>query len=335
MKFDKNLTLQEIADMPCFEQMEGQFIAASMGDWLSDKKDMTLAKLQEQNPTWFCEDILYGLERLQKIAEQGKQYVYLVGEEAHLIHLPADEKKYSTFAILMAGGAYGAVCTMVESLPVAAKLNELGMDCFCLNYRTATAQCFEKGLMPKPLDDVALAWEFIHLHELKFGIRADDYIVGGFSAGGHLAAMWGTPHRGARKYQIPNPGLLLLDYPLVSLKNIQGTAGAMIQTGLLGCDFKEEDLVEYSANAHVDHSYPKVYLCLAEDDPTVPKQDAQDLEEALKKADVPYQVERVKSGGHGYGLGMATPAKGWVERAIHFWKEMKYEDLCSKNKWIM
>ena len=99
--------------------------------------------------------------------------------------------------------------------------------------------------------------------------------------------------------------------------------------------YLREDLVEYSANAHVDHSYPKVYLCLAEDDPTVPKQDAQDLEEALKKADVPYQVERIQNGGHGYGLGTATPAKGWVERAIRFWKEKKYEDLCSKNKWIM
>ena len=37
----------------------------------------------------------------------------------HLIYLPADKKKYDFYAILMAGGGYGAVCTMVEALPVA------------------------------------------------------------------------------------------------------------------------------------------------------------------------------------------------------------------------
>ena len=176
--------------------------------------------------------------------------------------------------------------------------------------------------MPKPIDDLAAAWNYIKTHEKMFGVQAECYIAGGFSAGGHLAAMWGTEHRGARHYGIPNPKLLLLDYPLISLKNMQGPAAAMIRTGLLGAIFSKEKLSEYCVNEHVDALYPSAYLCLAADDTTVPPQDALDMEEALKRASVSYQVERVSSGGHGYGLGTATPANGWVERAISFWRNL-------------
>lgn len=155
MEFRKEMTLAEILDQPCFAQMEGQFISCAAGDWFREKRQLTLEQLQEQNPTWNCKDILYGLNRLQEVATGGNQYVYPVGDGAHLMYLPAKKKRYETYAILNAGGAYGAVCTMVESLPVAAKLNELGMDCFCLNYRTANKVSFLKGLMPKPLDDLA------------------------------------------------------------------------------------------------------------------------------------------------------------------------------------
>ena len=132
MEITKDMTLRKIMELPCFAQMQGQFVSTSMGDWFQDKYDLTLPQLQEQNPTWFHEDLLYGLHRLQEVACEKEQYVYEVREGVKLIHLPALEKKYTTYVILMAGGAYGAVCTLGEALPVAAKLNELGMDCFCL-----------------------------------------------------------------------------------------------------------------------------------------------------------------------------------------------------------
>lgn len=318
---NKNITLGEITNMHCFQQMKGQFVFSLIDDWMKEKKDLTLRKLQEQTPTWYCEDILYGLERLEIIALRERQYVYPVNTGCHLIYLPADKKKYDFYAILMAGGGYGAVCTMVEALPVAAKLNELGIDCFCLNYHTATIESFENGLMPQPLEDVAEALRFIQAHELQFGVQADCYIACGFSAGGHLAAMWGTHHKGARHYGIPNPQFLLLNYPLISLMNINAEMGTVIRKGLLGKHFKDVDMIEYSVNYHVDNLYPRVYMCLAEDDMTVPMQDARDMEEALTEAKVPYHIERAPYGGHGYGLGSATHAKGWVERAIDFGKD--------------
>ena len=323
MELTKDMTLQQIMDMPSFVQMQGQFVACSMGDWFKDKRrELTLLQLQEQNPTWFHEDILFGLNRLQEVAAMGEQYVYSVSDGVNLIHLHAQEKRYDTFAILMAGGAYGAVCTMVESLPMAAKLNELGMDCFCLNYRTATKVSLIKGLMPQPIDDLAAAWQYIKENETTFGVNADDYIAGGFSAGGHLTAMWGTAHRGARSYEIPNPKLLLLGYPLITLENVTGPMAAIISTGMLGVGHGKKKVLEYAANYHVDADYPPVYLVQAMDDDTVPTKDSQDMETAMQAAKVPYRIHRIESGGHGFGLGTATPAQGWVEGALGFMEEV-------------
>ena len=318
MEITKDMTLRKIMKLPCFAQMQGQFVSTSMGDWFQDKYDLTLSQLQEQNPTWFHVDLLYGLNRLQEVASEKEQYVYEVHEGVKMIHLPTKKKKYDTCAILMAGGAYGAVCTLGESLPVAAKLNELGMDCFCLNYRTATKSSFLKGLMPEPLDDLAAAWQFIKANEALFGLNAENYIAGGFSAGGHLTAMWGTPHHGARYYGIPNPKLLMLIYPLISMENLHGPGAAMIGTGMFGAGFGKEKIQEYAAHRHVDEDYPSVYLVQAMDDDTVPIQDSYDMETALKASNVRHTIELPVSGGHGFGLGSATPAKDWVERALHF-----------------
>lgn len=195
------------------------------------------------------------------------------------------------------------------------------MDCFCLNYRTANKVSFLKGLMPKPLDDLAAAWNYIRERERQFGVCAENYIVGGFSAGGHLSAMWGTPHRGARSYDIPNPKALLLAYPLIGLENISGSAAAILKTGMLGMGSGQKKALEYTASRHVDGEYPAVYLVQALDDDTVPKQDAKDLQAALVAANIRHQMEGVASGGHGFGLGSATPADGWVERAVSFMED--------------
>ncbi len=330
MEFTKDTKLREIVDAPVFAPARRRLISSAADYFAGEVGELTLEGLQEKNPTWNPEDIIYGLYRLQEVAQSGIQYVYpLYGPEeaaAHpelqmgqLYYLPAREQRHKAFALLMAGGAYGAVCTMGESLPVAAKLNELGVTCFCLNYRTAAPESFAAGLMPKPLDDVAAAWRLIRANSVRFDVDPASYAAGGFSAGGHLAAMWGTAHMGARKYGIPNPKLLLLAYPMVSLEAFQDSpVTEYIKTGLLGKGFTEEDVRRYSVHRHIDRAYPPVYLVMSTDDDTVALRHSQDMEGALNAAGVPNTMERVSSGGHGFGLGSATPANGWVERAWTF-----------------
>ena len=83
------------------------------------------------------------------------------------------------------------------------------------------------GTILNTLEDLAAAWKFIQRSQSAFGLAAEDYIVGGFSAGGHLSAMWGTANLGARSYGLPDPKLLLLGYPLITMEELRGPAAAM------------------------------------------------------------------------------------------------------------
>lgn len=330
MELTNKTTMGEIYNLPLFAQAKDALISGNGDFFTGENAALSLEALHKKNPTWHPVDILYGLNRLQQLAQARLQTVYSVYSQneieanpslaqVQLLYLPAETKIHNHYAILLAGGAYGAVCTMVEALPVAAKLNAMGITCFCLNYRTATKESFIDGLLPKPLNDLAAAFKYIKRHHTSFGVDASDYIVGGFSAGGHVAALWGTSHLGARSYGLPQPKMLMLAYPLITMENMQdGPLKQMMCTGMFGKDFSPEDLRQYDASRHVDAQYPKVYLASSTDDTTVSRKDADDLIHALNTADVANRLERAQSGGHGFGLGSTTPLNGWVERAVAF-----------------
>lgn len=334
MEIAKEMKIKDIHQVPEFKQAKGHLISGSEDFFKGENGELTLVQLQEKNPTWNHHDLLYGLERLREVALVHPQYVYPVYsvedveqdshlQQVQLLYLPSEKKvEGQPIAILLAGGAYGAVCTMVETLPVAARFNELGVTCFCLNYRTAVQESFVSGLMPKPLDDLAAAWRYIHKHQDGFNVDAENYIVGGFSAGGHTTALWGTEHLGYRNYGIPSPQMLMLGYPLITTENLPtGPIADYINLGLFGDQHSSEDIHRYSANYHVDAEYPRVYLVQSKDDDTVPIKDAEDYVAALEKAYVPFHIEYAESGGHGFGLGSATPLSGWVERTMAFLNE--------------
>lgn len=330
MHFSADMPLKDIVYAPLLCQAHGKLISSGTDCFAGEVGDGSLAQLQQRNPTWNKDDMLFGLERLAALAETGMQYVFPVytPEEvaldpqkamAQLFYLPAPCKQTDTFALLMAGGAYGAVCTLGESLPVAARLNELGMDCFCLNYRTAIPENFTDGLMPKPLDDVAAALKVIEAHAQAWMLSPNNYLAGGFSAGGHLAGMWGTDHLGARHYGLPAPKGLMLIYPMISLEFFEPSPMVnYIRQGMLGQDNTDRDVLAYAISRHVDPAYPPVYLLQSEDDDTVGLRGFRTMEQAAKNANVPILAELISSGGHGFGLGSTTPAKGWPERALDF-----------------
>ena len=294
----------------------------SGGNFFEENGALSLTELQKKNPTWFADDILYGLERLKSSYEVHNVYPQ---DDARLsavklTWLPAKEKKHSTYVLLMAGGAYGAVCTMVEALPVAAKLNELGYDCFCLNYRTAVQESFVKGLFPEPMDDLAAAVRYIYKHKDHFGIDPQDYAVSGFSAGGHLASTWGTAHLGARKYDLPQPKCLILGYPLISMSHVpESPVKQYLCTGMFGAGYTQVDIEKYDASRHIDRDYPPCFLVRAQDDPTVPMAEGDGMVSILKEKCC---LDQAKTGGHGFGVGTATPLHGWVERAAKWMEEL-------------
>ena len=330
MKITRETTLKEIQTAAPFSQARDQLIGGSNDFFTGEKSGQSLADLQKEHPAWHFRDIIYGLDRLQEVASQQSRYLYPaysqeeVQSDPHLaqvqlFYLPAAQNPAAPCAILLAGGAYGSVCTMIESLPVAAKLNRMGITCFCLNYRTALPESFSSGLMPKPLDDLAAAWRFIQVNQEHFRVQAAHYWVAGFSAGGHTAALWGTPHLGYRSYGLPKPRMLLLAYPLLTMENQPpGKMTDYINLGLFGAGYTLTDIRRYAVHRHVDAEYPPVYLVHCLDDAVVPLKDSEDFQKALEEAGVKYQIERPATGGHGFGLGSAVHVRGWIERGVSF-----------------
>lgn len=321
------MTMDKIRQYPGMDEVMPLFIGGS--DDL--KPEMTLQSIVNEHPTWNAADMQKGLRRLEAIAGSGSPFIYDVYSEEEirkepgkqavkLVYFPATERKECV--ILAAGGAYGAVCSLSEAFPVAAVLNELGVPVFCLNYRVGPPR-----LMPKPMEDMAAAVRFLTDHAEQFSLDMDHYAVGGFSAGGHLAASWGTAHLGARSHGLTQPEVLLLDYPMISMwKTISMMPDYMAQVilrGYFGEEYAEKDCRPYNLECHIDEQYPPVYLVQAKDDDTVMPWNGELLRRALERYGVKYKVEDPAFGGHGFGLGTATDAAGWVERAVEFWNGLR------------
>ena len=316
MTITTNTKLIDIFNLPLFKPMAGQFISSNTDWFTGGKEQMSLEALNKLQPTWAAEDMIYGLERLWAIADQNKEYVIPLNEGANgtLISMPADKPKTDLPCLLLAGGAYGAVCSMVEAIPVAARMNALGINCFCLNYRTATPESMVHGLMPKPLDDIAEAVKHMNTH-----CHTADYYMAGFSAGGHAAALWGTKHLGARHYGLGQPKALFLVYPLNSLLSLPaGPIRDYMLQGLFGTGFNSDLTQRYSVCHHIDKDYPPVWIEKALDDTSIPYKDTELLCSALKEQEVYHHCEMIPEGGHGFGLDSKTPASGWVDRAIEW-----------------
>ena len=294
------------------------------------REGSTLLDIQRKNPTWNAADMVYGLNRLKTVCDSGKTILYSIYDEEEirkdrekemvkLIHFPVEGG--SRFMLLAAGGGYGAVCSMVEAFPVAARLNEMGIQVFCLNYRVGI-----KPLLPKPMEDLARAYRYISDHADKFGVNPKDYGVGGFSAGGHLAASWGTENLGFSRYGFPKPQILLLAYPLIcvweTISLLSLPLRLLMLRSYLGKHYSKENCAPYDIDKNVGKDYPPVYMIQAEDDATVPLWNSKKMAEVLQKEGIPFQYEYPSSGGHGFGLGDNTQGAGWVERAVAFWEEL-------------
>ena len=327
-------TFQEIYDLPGMAELFPYLIGQQDGQihpFIAREK--SLEELSKEQPTWNASDMAYGLNRLARLASSKAQIlfdVYSTKEiqedakkaQVKVIHFPAKGNADGRWMLLAAGGAYGSVCSLAESFPVAARLNELGITVFCLNYRVGAPKLF-----PKPMEDLAAAYAFIQEHSEEFEMNPLHYGVGGFSAGGHLAASWGTESLGYMHYGMPKPEVLFLNYPMINIAETIGVLPAPIRDMMLGGYFGEDYTMEmcraYDIDKLVTKDYPATYIVQAEDDTTVPIWNSSRFATLLATEEIPYCYEIAESGGHGYGLGSGTEAEGWVEKAMKFWDKLE------------
>lgn len=222
-----------------------------------------------------------------------------------------DGKKHP-FALICPGGGYSMVCSFIEGTPIARILNEMGISAFILYYRVK-----KKALYPAPMDDLAQAIRYIHSHAKKFRVNTDNYSVWGSSAGGHLAASFGTNNMGYLKYHLPKPGALVLSYPVITMRKELTDAGS--HNSLLGKNATTEQENFASVEQHVTATYPPTFVWCGGRDDTVPPENSKMLTAALKGVGVPVQFNIFPDVDHGVGPGTGTSAEGWIRKAVEFW----------------
>ena len=222
-----------------------------------------------------------------------------------------DDKKHP-FALIIPGGGYTMVCSFMEGVPIARKLNEKGVSCFILYYSVG-----KKAKYPAPQKDVARAITEIFAHAYDYQVETEGYSIWGASAGGHLTASFGTTAMGYVKYDLPKPATLILSYPVITMENDLTHAGS--RQNLIGDDAGKELTDFTSVEKQVDEHYPATYIWCGDADTLVPPENTKRMAKALEENGIPFECHIFPGVAHGVGPATDTSAEGWIDQAVDFW----------------
>lgn len=91
-------------------------------------------------------------------------------------------------------------------------------------------------------------------------------------------------------------------------------------------DWSELGMCTSAVDEIADERYPKTFVWAFKNDSTVsPDKQGQKLAISLQRKGVPVICDLYPGTLHGVGLGEHTVAKGWLQRAISFWLDIKEE----------
>ena len=258
----------------------------------------------------------YGEWTLEKNACGGKDRVCLIAPVMGQIQKESElkQKEYSPAVIICPGGGYEEVCFSGEGTPIMHFMEANGYRAFMLKYRGG-----KDGLYPAPQEDLARAIQYVRAHAEEYRINPEDICVLGGSAGGHLCASEAALYTQFETEQevSARPDKVVLCYPVISLEKEIHEGSARAQTG--GEQEEKASLrralsVEYLVNS----DYPPTFVWTCADDDCVPPSNAVRMGEALKNANVPYELHVYPTGGHGCALAFSKSAYDWSRAMLGF-----------------
>ena len=225
--------------------------------------------------------------------------------------------------LVLPGGGY-MVCASPEGEPAALSFARMGYHAFVLNYTVCPEQreaLPAGGLWPRPLLDVKAAMEYIASHAKAWGVDAEQIAICGFSAGAHLAGMYGSRWRAL---DMPRPAALILSYALgdvrgngVDALTPERRAAAenfcAVLTGSPAPDEKTLDSLSVQKNICADT--PPTFLWNTAEDDSVPAEQTLSLAQALYLSRVPFEVHTFAHGPHALGVADESCA-GSPERCL-------------------
>ena len=235
------------------------------------------------------------------------------------------ENPTETGVIVCPGGSYFWLDKATEGEKVAQWLMENGIAAFVLEYSHAGWAAYAYHVrsggrsFPAGFNDLREALDSVRARAGEYGIRTDRIGCMGFSAGGHLVMhaaeqLAGTPQ--AIAFVAPM-------YPVVSMTH--PCTHKRSRRGLLG-EFPTKAMKDsLSLEHHVPGNCPPVFLMNCDDDPVVHYHNAELLDSALTRHDIPHQYEHYRTGGHGFGVSAEKTTReaiGWKERFLAWLKSI-------------
>ena len=320
MKLNEQLTLRELLASPQFQPI-AKYAIFNYDLPAQPFYPKTLAQLHEEH---FGGNIIRGLERVSDALAAGECIfpIYSQAEcaddpakkDVHLMWLPSDDPGASDrpYIFLVPGGGFWNVWSLTEGWPVADHFNKRGYHVFILTYRVNGVY----QVIPKDMEDFAQAFRFIRAHEAQFGVRWDQYITNGYSAGGYLICLWATKQYGCHAFGLPRPQAMIPVYPFTSWQIKDEKDHFDPDTmDVLGCSYQEAISSGYEIPEHVA-DFPPCAIFLAADDTLVPPEHSYKLHRALEAAGIPCRLEAGPQGNHGFAEAEGMCMEGWPERAL-------------------
>jgi acetyl esterase/lipase len=223
---------------------------------------------------------------------------------------PQPGRENGSAVIVLPGGAYMGLASILEGREVADWFTARGFTAFVLRYRLG-----KKYLLPIPLIDARRAVQLVRARARDYHVAPNRIAVIGFSAGGHLAALSGTqsvPGNPDAEDSIDRvsskPDFLILGYPWIggiSPKTEHLTYCKLV--GLLDTPGRCEEFQKaYSPDLFVTKDTPPTFIYHTTDDATVPVEQALRFYEAMIKAGASAEIHIFAHGPHGSGLGMGN-----------------------------
>lgn len=251
------------------------------------------------------------------------------------VHKPAKSNGYGIVVIPGSGWhaplGYNAL-PLKQSKGVLApirKLIDAGYTAFVITHRAAPRYRY-----PDAVEDAQRAVRFVRHHAGRYGIRADRIGALGGSSGGHLVNMLGTLD-GKGLPEDPDPvqresskvECVVALFAPSDMAKIDTPFGSVTVTAFLGMrpprnapkGAPDAKLYwEASPVNHVTPDDPPFLLVHGDADRTVPYQQSEIMEAALRKAGVAVKLVRVPGGGHGASFPGAREQTDWAAQAVEW-----------------
>lgn len=232
--------------------------------------------------------------------------------------------------LICPGGGYCMVSDR-ENEPIALAFVARGYNAFVLDYSTADTS---DAKYPAQLLESSAALAYIRRNCEKYHVKKDAVSICGFSAGGHMAAMLGTLWN--EKVVTDTLGIelgenrpdgMILAYPVI-------TSGEFAHRGsfnkLIGEPLSEELLHKLSLENSVGEHTPPAFIWHTLTDKGVPVENSFLFANAMKKANIPFELHIYPDGPHGLSLGTRETMSPEADRTnLHV---SSWIDLC--DKWI-